>query len=285
MSIRRMTLWVAVLLMGCGAGLRAQAAPDQARFTILISNDDGYDAPGIRALVDSLLPIAHVVVAAPQTQESGVGHAITYREPIMVRDIADPRGVRWYAIGAHPATCVRLALTTLLASPPDLVVSGINSGDNIGVSAWVSGTVAAAREGPLHGVPGIAVSTNPAGPGDYAYTAGVVRTLIQHLRDKRLLGPSMLLNVNVPSGGAAAVRGVRVARMSLAMGTERYERRVSPRGAVYYWDDWRAPQNDVTAGTDLDWFTRGYVAIVPLTVDQTANAALSALGSALDEGN
>jgi 5'-nucleotidase len=282
MPLRRAALWLAVLLLIPGSASVAQARPGRP-FTILVSNDDGYRAPGIEALVDSLRTIARVIVAAPEEQQSGTGHGITYREPIYVRQVDDVRAAGWYAIAARPATCVRLALTSLVDAPPDLVVSGINAGDNLGVSAWISGTVGAAREGALQGVPGIAISMNPGGPADYAYAAGFLRTLIERLRTDDLLRDSLLLNVNVPSGGAAAVRGVRVARMSPALGQQRYERRVSPRGRVYYWDAWEPPESDGIADSDLTLFRQGYITIVPLVADQTAATVLGALGPRLDQ--
>ena len=171
--MRRLIAWslIAAGIAVTPPRIFAQEAAER-QFTILIANDDGSGAPGLIALVDSLSSIAEVFVAAPSEQQSGTGHGITYRDPITVREVPNDLGVPWYAVGARPATTVRLALTTLLDAPPDLVVSGINSGANIGLDTWVSGTVAAAREAAFHGVPAIAVSRG--GNADYAAIAGFV---------------------------------------------------------------------------------------------------------------
>ncbi len=243
-------------------------------FTILVANDDGFDAPGLVALVDSLATIARVIVVAPATEESAMGHAITYRDPIFVREVPSALGVRWYAIEARPATVVRLALASLLQERPDLVVTGINSGANIGLDAWISGTVAGAREAALHGIP--AIATSRAGSADYRAAAGIVKSLVQTLRERDQIAPGLLLNVNIP----ANVQGVRVVRMSLRTGVERYERRTSPRGATYYWDVWSPPEGE-DDGTDLHAIRAGFVTITPLLVDQTAWTQLESLRNVL----
>ncbi len=258
----------------------AQGRDTIPHLRILVVNDDGYQAPGLVALVDSMLPLGDVFVAAPLEQQSGTGHGITYRDPIKVYEYGSSHGVPWYAIGARPATVTRVALTALMDSLPDLVVSGINAGDNVGVNAWVSGTVAAAREAALHGLTAVAFSTNAGGDvGYYRVAAGWARRIIESLlRGGQLQGP-LLLNVNVPADGPV---GVRIAPMSLALGEQRYDRRSSPRGLVYLWDDWSPPRDDAVEGSDLFWFTRGFVTITPLSVDQTDPTALRSLARAFD---
>jgi len=127
-------------------------------FTILISNDDGYEAPGIRALISALGSLGRVVVAAPAQEQSGKGHSLTLREPVLVDELRQPNGEVWYAIDGPPATCVRLAIESLLVERPQLVVSGINRGDNLGATVYHSGTVGAAQEAAIVGIPAIAVS-------------------------------------------------------------------------------------------------------------------------------
>jgi len=277
MSRPLVALALAVLLSLPTTRAAAQLPGDAPRLRILVVNDDGYRAPGLVALVDSLMPLGDVFVAAPLEQQSGTGHGITYREPITFFESGNPQGVPWFAIDARPATVTRIALTVLMDSLPDLVVSGINTGDNVGVSAWVSGTVAAAREGALHGLPAVAVSVNAG--GDVAYyrvAAGWARRVLETLIRDGLVHAPLLLNVNVPAGGP---QGIRVASMSLALGNQRYERRASPRGVDYLWDDWSPADEDPTEGTDLYWFRRGFVTVTPLTVDQTD----AAMGSRLEE--
>ncbi len=251
-----------------------QERPAERRLRILVVNDDGYQAPGLLALVDSLLPLGEVSVVAPYEQQSGTGHGITYREPIGVYEFGNPHGIVWYAVEARPATVVRVALAALLDSLPDLVVSGINTGDNVGTNAWVSGTAAAAREAALNGVPAVAFSVNPRGPDAYAVAAGWARRILERLRDEGRLAAPLLLNVNLQGAQPA---GIRVAPMSLAMGEQRYDRRVSPRGRVYLWDDWSPPVDDPVEGTDLWWFHRGYITITPLRIDQTDAGAIPTL--------
>ncbi len=256
----------------------AQDANDHA-FTILIANDDGYDAPGLRALIDSLSSIASIVVAAPAEQQSGASHGITYRDPIFVREVPNERGLRWYAVGARPATVTRLALMHLLDERPDLVVSGINSSENIGLSAWVSGTIGAAREAALLGVPAIAVSRGSS--ADYAACAGALKNLVLHLREREQLTPGLLLNVNIPAGVQPGVTESRVVRLSMEPGDQRYERHASPRGAIYYWDNW-APPHTAEPGTDVHAFEAGLITITPLEVDQTDVVGVDRLRSLLE---
>jgi 5'-nucleotidase len=253
------------------------AAQERRRpLRILISNDDGFDAPGLQALADSLQSLGRVFVAAPREQQSGMGHSITYRDPILVRGVLNDDSIPWYAVSARPATVVRLALEQLVDSLPDLVVSGINAGENIGLSAWVSGTVAAAREAAFLGIPAIAVSLGGNDWSDYHVAAGLVRRLVERLaRDGRLRAP-LLLNVNVPAGVAQAVPVIRVTRQSLKTSSQRYQRRTNPSGQVYYWDNWEPPAADVE-GTDHHAFKNGFITVTPLRIDQTADQQLGDL--------
>ncbi len=243
-------------------------------FTILLTNDDGYDAPGLRALAEALASTAHVVVAAPASQQSGASMAITYREPIFVRPIEVTADVSGYAIQARPATCVRVGVESLLERKPDLVVSGINRGANLGIVSFYSGTVGAARQAALLGIPAIATSLQGNDPDDYAAAASFVRELVEQLRTQGALHPSLLLNVNIP---ARTWRGVRVVRQSVAPDRENYERRTSPRGQVYYWSRWQPP-SDQDENTDVGAFARGFITIAPLLIDQTDAGALESLG-------
>jgi len=257
-----------------GAGQDIQTAPPE-RLRILVCNDDGFQAPGLIALVDSLQPIADITVVAPLEQQSGTGHGITYREPIMMERIGNPQGLPWYAVSARPATTVRVALRAILDSLPDVVISGINTGDNLGTSAWISGTVAAAREAALAGIPALALSVDPFGSGNpYPSAAGWARRIVEQLRDAGRLRAPLLLSVNLP---AVEPQGIRVASMSLLTGVQAYERRVSPGGQAYLWDVWSPPDDDPDEGTDLHWFVRGYITITPLRIDQSDAGAIPEL--------
>ncbi len=274
MKPNRNWLWLVsltIILLSPGA-YWILAEPD-APFTILLSNDDGYDSPGLHAVAEALAPVAHVVVAAPATEQSGSGNGITYREPIFFRHIELFAGVSGYAIQARPATCVRVGVESLLESKPDLVISGINRGANLGIVTFYSGTVGAARQAALLGVPAIAVSMQGDAPDDFATAASFIRELVHQLRVQRVLRPGLLLNVNVPAGKP---RGVRVVKQSTAPDRENYERRTSPRGQDYFWSRWTPPA-DQDENTDVGAFAQGFITITPLLIDQTDVRELDSL--------
>ncbi len=267
-------LWSAVY----GSPAASQEHRDEDPFTILLSNDDGFMAPGLRALMSELSQIGDIVVAAPATQQSGTGHGITYREPIMVQVIEESDTLHWYSVTARPATTVRLALNELMEAPPDLVISGINTSANLGTSTWVSGTVAAAREAALDGLPAFAVSLQGGSQdalGDYQAAARYVRTLVEELKGRDMLSSGLLLNINLPTGVANGIRGVQLTNASTDAGVQGYERRQRPRGGTYYWDTWREKEDDVE-GTDIHGIAQGYITITPLIVDQTDYARIEA---------
>ena len=242
-------------------------------FTILLSNDDGYDAPGLKALTLALQPVGEIIVAAPATEHSGVGHSLTLRAPILVNERKQPNGTTWYAIEGPPATCVRLAVESLLARPPDVVISGINRGDNLGTTVYHSGTLGAAREAALAGLPAIAVSMRGDDDKDNAAAGAYVGQLVEQFRAKHLLKPGFFLNVNVPAGER---KGVRVTRLSMKPRPEGFERRVSPRGRLYFWPLWEQLKDD-EEGTDVWAFVRGYITLTPMVLDVTAPQAMDAL--------
>ena len=249
------------------------AQAPQERFTILVSNDDGYDAPSLWALVEALRPIAEIYVVAPATNQSGKGHSITTSyDPIFVVEKKQASGALWYAVEAPPATCVRLGIEALLPRRPDLVVSGINPGDNLGISVYLSGTLGAAREAALVGIPAIAVSQRGSSR-DFSATAAYMRRLVEELRARHLLKPGFFLNVNTPGGEP---KGTRVARMSMEPTNDSFERRASPRGRIYFWSRYRPPEGGAE-GTDSWAATQGYVALTPLLLDETHTQAMEAL--------
>ena len=267
-------LWSAVY----GSPAASQEHRDEDSFTILLSNDDGFMAPGLRALMSELSQIADIVVVAPRDQQSGASHGITYREPIMVQTIEESDTLTWYTVTARPATAVRLALDELMEAPPDLVISGINTSANLGTSTWVSGTVGAAREAALDGLPAFAVALQGGAQdavGDYEAAARYVRTLIEELKGRDMLSPGLLLNINFPSGVANGIRGVQLTNASTKHGIQDYERRQRPRGGTYFWDTWRAKEDDAE-GTDIHGIAQGYITITPLILDQTDYARIEA---------
>jgi len=278
-----LTLTAAALVVIPGRTLLAQASDTERPLRILIVNDDGYQAPGLVALVDSLVTIASVTVAAPLEQQSGTGHGITFRDPIRIQELGNQYAIKWYAIDAKPATVVKVAITALMDTMPDLVVSGVNTGDNVGTHAWISGTVAAARDAALQGFPAISASVAYGNPLDFHVAAGYVKQLVQQLEEAGALEPGLLLNVNVPSGGPEAIMGVRVREMSLRLGIQRYDERLSPRGSRYVWDYWSPAEDDSVETSDLHSFKRGWITVTPLMLDQTDRGRLQTLGKLLEK--
>src|SRR5262245_18619874 len=204
---------------------------------ILLTNDDGIYAPGLRALRAELQQFAEVIVVAPATEQSAVGHSITLLTPLIIQEVADedkqPLG---WAVEGKPADCVKLALVELLDKPPDLLISGINAGSNAGVNVIYSGTVAAAIEGAFFDLPSMAVSLEYTKLVnlDFPRAAKIGRRVIESILRKKP-GPGTLFNINIPSLEKGEPRGVRVVPQGLQRYRERYDRRTDPRGRVYFW--------------------------------------------------
>lgn len=272
---------VLVLLLFCfaiPAAAQQAAAPAAANFTILLTNDDGYDAPGLKALIAAFRTAGDLYVSAPADNQSGKGHSITTsREPIFVSERKQPNGVTWYAVDAPPATCARLAIDALLPRRPDIVISGINRGDNLSLaSVFLSGTVGAAQEAALTGIPAIAVSMEGNKDEDYARAAAFMRQLVEQLREKQLLKAGLFLNVNAPSG---EYKCVMLTHLSRKPAKQKFERRESPGRRVYYWSVYLPPERgDVDEeGTDIWAYVHGYVSLTPLLLDVTDMKAFEGL--------
>ena len=247
-------LWVATPLA------QAPAAP----YRILVTNDDGVRAPGILAVAQALEGLGEVTIVAPAENQSGKGHSITIADPIYVETVQLAGDLRAYGAAATPASCVKVALGALMKDKPDLVVSGINRGYNLGMVTYVSGTVGAAREAALQGIPAIAASlASEAHPG-YGPAAEMVRR-VADLVKARGLARGVFLNVNVPAGTREALeaKGLMMTRQSAQSGAERFEEQKSPTGRRFFWSLWQEPTGN-PEGTDVWAVEHGYVAITPL---------------------
>ena len=242
---------------------------------ILITNDDGWDAPGIRALVEACRDLGEVIVAAPARNHSGAGHSMTFDGPIAVRR-SDKEGVAWFVIDARPATCVRLAVQSLLTTRPDLVVSGINRGANLGTERYYSGTLGCAQDAALLGLPAMAVSLERAEDMDYQMAAMFTVSLVRELSRRGCLRPGLLLNINVPARPAAEVKGFRLTRSDPRLAIEFYEKRTDERGEEAYWPGFR-PLDPGPPGTDTWALSEGYISVTPLGLDQDDGRAAAAL--------
>lgn len=243
---------------------------------ILLSNDDGIHAPGLAALYHAVKDLGDVVVAAPDSQMSAVGHAITISDPIKVHEVTTASGFTGFAIGGTPADCVKLAVVALMESPPDLVVSGINLGPNAGISIIYSGTVSAATEGTILGIPSIAISINTFTNPIWEAAATTARTIVQKALS-RPLSRDTLLNVNVPNCLPAGIRGHRVTTMGKSQFKEIFHRRTDPRGNIYFWMDGDMELEPNQTGTDVQALAENYVSITPLAFDLTHRAMLEPL--------
>ena len=258
--------------------LSALTASAGEPFHVLVANDDGIGSPGLEAIVAAIAadPAYRVTVVAPAQQQSVSGHALITRTEVKVVEHEAVAGCPSWSVDATPATVARVALTALLEKdPPNLVVSGINRGENDGLGAWTSGTVAVAREGAYAGIPSLAVSLqlNWSDPQpDFESAAKWAKPVIDAVRDNGL-PPGVYLNVNVPVD-TASIRGYRVARMGLDESEEAsYElTRADSDGTRWYLSRWKPPQ-DTTPGGDTHALVGGWVTITPLGLDQTAESA------------
>jgi 5'-nucleotidase len=242
----------------------------QRPYRILITNDDGVRAPGILALSQALAALGEVTIVAPAENQSGKGHSITIEDPIYVDAVTLTGDIPATSVTGTPATAVKVALGALLERKPDLVVSGINRGWNLGSVAYVSGTVGAAREAALAGIPAIAASLSSE-ESNYAPAAEVLRQVVQMAR-KAGFERGVFLNINVPAGSANAIKGIQLTRQSALTGVERFEEQRSPRGRRYFWSVWNEPTGDVE-GTDVWAVERGYAAVTPLRATEFDAAA------------
>lgn len=249
---------------------------------ILVTNDDGYNAPGINHLIEFVKEIAEVVVVAPDSPQSGMGHAITIDSTLEVHRLdldGAYKGLQAYSTSGTPADCVKLALHEILDRKPDLVVSGINHGANSSINVIYSGTMSAAIEAGVEGIPAIGFSLL-----DYSWSANfeacknVVQTLVKEALDKGI--PSgTVLNVNIPKTDGAAVKGMRVCRQAKANWKERFDKRVSPTGKEYYWLTGDFILLDEREDTDIAALEAGYVSIVPTQFDLTAHHSMAHINS------
>jgi 5'-nucleotidase len=244
---------------------------------ILLTNDDGIYAPGLRALRKELQKLGEVIVVAPATEQSAVGHSITLLTPLLVQEILDEQQqfLGW-AVEGRPADCVKLALLELLPEPPDVLVSGLNAGSNAGINVLYSGTCAAAIEGAFFRRTSIAVSleyTKPK-PLNFSRAAELARGVIEQiLAHKPAAGT--LFNVNIPSLEKGQVRGVRSVPQNVAPYVENFDRRVDPRGRVYFWTRPEFGCPDPHPDTDVMALAEGYITVTPLQFDLTHHALLA----------
>ena len=237
---------------------------------ILVSNDDGYFAPGITLLAEALRQLGEVTVVAPERDRSGASNSLTLDRPLTVRRA--PNG--YFSVNGTPTDCVHIAVTGLLDFTPDVVVSGVNLGANMGDDTIYSGTVAAAVEGYLLGIPSVAVSLTSKVGEHFESAIGVALQMVERLR-RQPFGEPVLLNVNVPDIPEAKLRGVEITRLGKRHKAEPVVKLKTPRGETAYWIGPAGGAADAGPGTDFHAVERGRVSVTPLRLDLTHGAQLA----------
>jgi len=256
---------------------------------ILVTNDDGLHAEGIQRLCEALRPVAELVIVVPDRQRSGFSHSITELQPLRLIETRFLDGTKAYISNGTPADCVALAACELSDGGIDLAISGINHGWNVGVDVYYSGTVMAAAEAALLSLPALAVSAEGRGkePTRFATAAWFVKSLVQKAVH-RSLPEGTFLNVNVPSLPRNAIKGVKVAPLSLSMLRDRFDKRSDPYGATYYWRGGVTPyrrtqrggmEHASPPGTDTHAVSEGFISVTPLRLNLTDEAALETVRS------
>ncbi len=255
---------------------------------LLISNDDGIFALGVRSLANALAEVGHeVTVICPDQERSATGHALTMHQPLRaepIEGVFHPQIKAWSCSGT-PSDCVKLGLGALLESPPDYVLSGINHGANLGTDVLYSGTVSAAMEGAIEGIPSIAFSLTSSVSRNFVPAAEFAQTLLEHLM-KNPLPKLMLLNVNVPAVEATEIAGVAVTRQGVRRYHDTFDKRVDPRGKTYYWLAGEVLENVADCGlgsvvhqvpADVEAIRLNYITVTPLQYNLTYLAGLDCL--------
>jgi len=240
---------------------------------ILLTNDDGVYAPGLAALQRQLQRLGEVCVVAPATEQSGVGHSITYLTPLIAKEVYHGEQ-RWgWAVEGSPADCVKIGITEFCPRRPDLIVSGINGGLNAGINVLYSGTVAAAIEGAFFGITSVAVSLQYAEHPQFDNAAHLATAVIEELL-KQKGSQQHLYNMNIPTGALEGPPTVSTVPMDVTRHADRFERRTDPWGRHYYWLSGAPPQAVADAETDLSALAKGHVTLTPLGYDMTLRPVL-----------
>lgn len=259
---------LALALLLAAALLAPVGAQQPPPYRILITNDDGVRAPGIAAVAQVLQAIGQVIIVAPASDQSGAGHSIVRTEPIFREDLTLANGLKAIGLTATPASAVAVAIGNILPTKPDLVVSGINRGYNLGFTAYVSGTVGAAREAAMQGVPAIATSLADAGaPRDFVIAAEEVLGVARRVKQYGL--PSnTFLNVNIPAMPTGGYRGYQITTQALRKGGEEsFAEMTHPSGRAIYWNVYKEG-GTAPPGTDMAAVTDGYVSVTPMKIGE-----------------
>jgi 5'-nucleotidase len=241
---------------------------------ILITNDDGIHAPALLALHREFEPLGEITVVVPDRDQSATSHSLTLHRPLRIQEVGEDT----YSVDGTPTDCVLVAFHGQLGERPDLVVSGINHGPNMGEDVFYSGTVAAAIEGVLQGVPGVAASLVTRQASDFGEPADVVGRILRQFLERGLTR-RRLINLNIPYLPVEAIRGVRITRLGTRIYEDTLVRKVDPRGRDYYWIGGEDPVWRPDEGTDFHAVDAGYVSLTPLQLELTDPSARAELQS------
>jgi 5'-nucleotidase len=244
---------------------------------VLLTNDDGIYAPGLEALYQELRSDFDLNIVAPESEMSAVGHAISLTSPLRVREVHQDGAFFGYAVGGTPADCVKIGVQELLDERPDMIISGINPGANVGVNVLYSGTVSAATEGAFLGIPSAAISLNTRQGPDFRFAARFAREIIRFI-DKRGLETGTALNVNIPAVPADQIHGVSICRQGVGRFRESFERRIDPRGNVYFWLSGETPVEYDNTDTDTGALRENRITMTPISYDLTCEREMKRLG-------
>lgn len=233
--------------------------------TILITNDDGIRAAGLKTLQSALAGLGRIILVAPENEQSATSHAITLDRPLRIKKYSDCS----YSVSGTPTDCVLLAVHGILDTRPDLVVSGINHGPNMGEDVTYSGTVAAAIEGNILGIDSIAVSITSWEPESFETAGGISRYLVSQMLENRVEGERLMWNVNIPPLPADELKGMRVTRLGSRVYNDSIVKKTDPRGKDYFWIGGGEPGWNSDEKSDFTAVNDGYVSVTPLQVDMT----------------
>ncbi len=250
----------------------------------LLTNDDGIYAKGLSALYSELSEEADCLIVAPEIEQSAVGHAITISRPLMVRRAMKNNNFLGYAVLGTPADCVKIGIRELSDKPVDLVISGINRGANVGINVIYSGTVSAATEAVIMGIPALAVSLDTRKDADYTFAAQFIRKMV-HLLTGDFALSNTAINVNIPALPREEIKGVRVVRQGRGNIIEHFEKRIDPRENIYYWISGESQSNREEKDTDVSALAAGFITITPIQYDLTRHDMLGTLQDVVQKGN
>lgn len=251
---------------------------EKKKLRVLVTNDDGITAPGIRNLINFVKEFGEVTVVAPDKPQSGMGHAITTNATLHLQEM-DIEGVKAYSCSGTPVDCVKIAVNKILHQKPDILVSGINHGSNSSINVIYSGTMSAAMEGAIEGIPSIGFSLcDHSIDADFSACGDYVKKIVRRTIDKGM-PEGVCLNVNIPALDKELIKGFKVCRQAKANWEEEFDERVDPRGKTYYWLTGKFVNYDEGMDTDQWALENNFVSVVPVKYDVTSHQALKELKS------